>query len=407
MNIVAVGMSHKTVPIEIREKYSFKEEDLPEALKALKNIEEVLECAILSTCNRVEIYALTLIDDVEKIKDFLFKKDNSSELPIDKIQSYIYIHKNGKAVEHLCRVSSGLDSMVRGEPQVFGQMKDAYKLAVDTGAAGPVFRSLFPQIFSLVKKVRSVTDIGRSNVSVSYVAVNLARNIFRDIEGRSVMILGAGETGELTVRNLVSHGVKSVYVSNRTYEKAVNLAETFKGIPIMFYELFEYLPKADIVISSVSAQGYVINREEVAEVCTLRDGKPLILIDISVPRSINPNVAGLENVYLYNIDDLKSVAESNLLIRTEEAEKANQIIRERSQSILNSLNSPDLAPAIISLRNVAEEIRHEEYEKLISALNIPEDQKGLIECYSKSIVNKVVHHTIVKMREYINTIKYK
>ena len=407
MNIVVVGMNHKTVPIEIREKYSFKEEDLPEALKALKNIEEVLECAILSTCNRVEIYALTLIDDVEKIKDFLYKKDNSSELPIDKIQSYLYIHRNGKALEHLCRVSSGLDSMVLGEPQVFGQMKDAYKLAVDTGAAGPVFRSLFPQIFSLVKKVRSVTDIGRCNVSVSYVAVNLARNIFRDIEGRSVMILGAGEMGELTVRNLVSHGIKSVYVSNRTYEKAVNLAETFKGIPIMFYELVEYLPKADIVISSVSAQGYIINREDVAKVCSLRNGKPLILIDISVPSSINPNIAGLENVYLYNIDDLKTVAESNLLIRTEEAQKANQIIKERSQSILNSLNNPDLVPAIISLRNTAEEIRHQEYEKLISALNVSEDQKGLIESYSKSIVNKVVHHTIVKMREYVNTIKYK
>jgi glutamyl-tRNA reductase len=407
MNIVVLGMSHKTVPVEIREDYSFKEEDLPAALKTLKNIEGVLECAILSTCNRVELYALMLTEDVGGLRDFLLKRNNLKEPSSDQIQRYIYIYQNENALEHLCRVSSGLDSMVLGEPQIFGQMKDAYELAVDTGTVGSVFRSLFPQIFSLVKKVRSVTDIGRNNVSVSYVAVNLARKIFNDIQGRSVMILGAGEMGELTVRNLMSNGVKKVYVSNRTFEKAVKLAETFNGIPIMFYELFEYLPKTDIVISSINAQGYVINREQVAETCALRNGKPLILIDISVPRSINPNVAGLEKVYLYNIDDLKSVAESGLLIRTEEAEKANQIIRDRAQTILNKLNTYDMVPAIISLRTIAEEIRLQEYDKLMSALNVPDDQKSLIESHGKSMVSQIVYHTIVKMREYVNTMKFK
>jgi len=407
MNIVAIGMNHKTVPIEIREKYSFEEQNLPEALRALKNVEGVLECAILSTCNRVELYALMLTEEPKGILDFLFKRDNLKEFASGQIQSYIYTYKNEKALEHLCGVSSGLDSMVLGEPQIFGQMKDAYKLAVDAGTAGPVFRSLFPQIFSLVKKVRSVTNIGRSNVSVSYIAVNLARNIFNDIQGRSVMILGAGEMGELTVRNLMSHGVKRVYVTNRTFEKAVKLAETFNGIPVMFYELFEYLPKVDIVISSVNVEGYIINREEVVEASSLRNGKPLIIIDISVPRSVNPNVVGLENVYLYNIDDLKSVAESNLSIRTEEAEKASQIIRDRVQTMMNKLNTHDIVPAIVSLRNMAEGIRQQEYEKLMSSLNVSEDQKDLIESYSKSIVSQIVHHTIVKMREYVNTMKYK
>jgi glutamyl-tRNA reductase len=407
MNIVAIGISHKTVPIDIREKYSLKQENLAEALKALGNVEGVLECVILSTCNRVEFYALMLTEDVNKLKDLLLRRDDHSESAADQIQEYIYVYKNEKAIEHLCRVSSGMDSMVLGEPQIFGQMKDAYMLAVDAGTAGSVFRSLFPQIFSLVKRVRSATNIGRNNVSVSYAAVNLARSIFGDLQGRSVMILGAGEMGELTVRNLVSHGVKRVYVSNRTFEKAVRLAETFNGIPVMFYELLEYLPKVDIVISSVDTQGYIINREQLAEARSLRDGKSLIIIDISVPRSVNPDVAGLENFYLYNIDDLKSVIESNLSMRTEEAQKANQMIRSRAQTILSKLNTADIVPAIVSLRNMAEEIRQQEYEKLLSFLNVSEGQKGLIESFSKSIVGQIVHQTIVKMREYVNTVKYK
>ena len=407
MNIIVVGMNHTTAPVEVRERYSYKEEDLPEALKALKNVEGVLECAILSTCNRVELHALMLTDDLNEISNFFLKRGNLEESAGDPISKFMYIYQNQKALEHLCKVSSGLDSMVLGEPQIFGQVKDAYKLAVDTGTAGSVFQSLFPQIFSLVKRVRSVTSIGRTNVSVSYVAVNLARNIFNGIRGRSVMILGAGEMGELTVRNLVSCGAKRVYVTNRTFEKAVRLAETFKGVPIMFYELFEYLPKVDIVISSISAKKYIINREEMAEACSLRNGKPLIIIDISVPRSINPNVADLDGIHLYNIDDLKSVQESNLTIRTEEAKKANKMIKERARIILNKINTQDIVPAIISLRNTAEEIRQQGYNKLIGSLDVPSDQKSLIENFSKSMAKQIVHQAIVKMREYMNIMKYK
>lgn len=258
-----------------------------------------------------------------------------------------------------------------------------------------------------MKRVRSSTDIGRCTVSVSYVAVNLARDIFDDILGRNVMILGAGEMGKLTVRNLMSHGAKRVFVSNRTFEKAVRLAETFNGIPIMFYELFEYLPKVDILISSISAERYIINREQVAETHSLRNGKPLIIIDISVPRSVNPDVAGLEGVHLYNIDDLKSVAESNLSIRTEEAQKANRMIRDRARIILNKLNTQDIVPAIISLKNTAEEIRQQGYETFINSLDVPESQKDLIESFSKSMTKQIVHQAIVKMREYVNNLKYK
>ena len=396
-----------TAPVEIREKYSCKEEKLPEILKALKDVEGVLECAILSTCNRVEFHTLMLGDDPTEILNFLFKKDNLKEDPDSHILNYVYTYQNEEAIEHICRVSSGLDSMVLGEPQIFGQVKDAFKLAVDAGTAGSVFQSLFPQIFSLVKRVRSSTNIGRSNVSVSYVAVNLARDIFDDIQGRNVMILGAGEMGELTVRNLMSHGAKRIFVTNRTFEKAVRLAETFNGIPIMFYELFEYLPKVDIVISSISAERYILDREQVAKAHSLRNGKPLIIIDISVPRSVNPDVSGLEGVHLYNIDDLKSVAESNLSIRVEEAQKANQMISDRARIILSKLNTQDIAPAIISLKNTAEEIRQQGYEKLKGSLDVPESQKDLIESFSKSMTKQIVHQAITKMREYMNTLKYK
>ena len=407
MNIIVMGLNHTTAPVEIRERYSFKEEDLPKTLKALKNVEGVLECAILSTCNRVELHTLMLSDDPSEILNFLLKKDKREEADSDKIRNYTYTYRNREALEHLCRVSSGLDSMVLGEPQIFGQVKEAYKRAVDSGTAGSVFQSLFPQIFSLVKRVRSTTNIGRSSVSVSYVAVSLARKIFNKIQGKNVMIIGAGEMGELTVHNLMRQGVKRVFVTNRTFEKAVRLAETFKGIPIMFYELFEYLPKVDIVISSISADSYIISREKLAEAHSMRNGRPLIIIDISVPRSVNPDVPGLEGVHLYNIDDLKSVAESNLSIRSGEARKANRMIKDRSRIILSKLNTQDIVPAIMSLKNAAEEIRQQGYEKLIGSIDLPDGQKGLIESFSKSMTKQIVHQAITKMREYMNTIKYK
>jgi len=407
MNIIALGMSHKTAPVEIREKYSFNEEALPEALKTLKNVEGILECAILSTCNRVELYVLTLTEEVEGLLDFLFTRTDLKPQSIDRIRPMIYTHKNEKALEHICRVSSGLDSLVVGEPQIFGQMKDAYTIALQTGTTGPIFRSLFPQVFSLVKKIHSATDVGRSSVSVSYAAISLARKIFKDIRGLSIIIIGAGEMGELTVRNLMSHGAKRVFVTNRTFEKAVKLAETYSGIPIMLYELVEYLPRVDIVISSVSGEDYVISRKEAVELQSLRKAKPLIIIDISVPRSIDPNITGLENIYLYNIDDLKSVVESGLSLRSEEAQKANKLIGDRVQTILSQLKADDIEPAIIFLSNAAEEIRQQECAKLASSLGISESQKSKIESFSKSLVGQVVHQAIVKMREYVNTMKFK
>jgi glutamyl-tRNA reductase len=407
MNIIVLGINHKTAPVEVREKYSFKEEELPDALQKLKSIEEVLECVIISTCNRVELYALMLTEDIEGLLDFLSWRARFKEHSLDQLRTLLYSHLNEKALEHICRVSSGLDSMVIGEPQIFGQMKDAYNIALRAGTTGPIFQSLFPQVFSLVKKIKSATNVGRNNVSVSYAAVSLARKIFKNIQGKSVMILGAGEMGELTVRNLMGQGVKRVYVSNRTFEKAVKVAETLRGIPIMLYELLEYLPRVDIIISSISAEDYVIKREEALKFQSLRNGKPLIIIDISVPRSIDPKIAGLENMYLYNIDDLKSVVESGLSLRIEEAQKANKLIEDKIQTILRQLKADDIEPTIAFLSNTAEEIRRQEYEKLVSSLNISEGEKCKIESFSRSLVGQIVHQSIVKMREYVNTMKFK
>jgi glutamyl-tRNA reductase len=407
MNIIALGMSHKTTPVEIREKYSIKEDDLPTALQTLRNADDVLECMILSTCNRIELYALTLTEDAQALTDLLFKNEHLSETSQNQLAPLVYVHKNKQALEHICRVSSGLDSMVVGEPQIFGQVKQAYNTASKEGTTGPVFRSLFPQVFSLVKKIQSGTNIGKSNVSVSYAAISLARKIFKDIQGQTVMILGAGEMGELTVRNLMGQGAKRLYVSNRTFEKAVKLAETFNGTPIMFYELFEYLPKVDIVISSISAPEYIIRKEDALNVPSLRNGKPLIIIDISVPRSVDPGVAGLQDVYLYNIDDLKSVVESGLSLRAEEAQKANKLIEEKVQTILSQLKADDIEPAIAFLSRTAEEIRRREYEELMNSAGVPEGQKDKIESFSRSLTGQIVHHAIAKMREYVNTTKFK
>jgi glutamyl-tRNA reductase len=407
MNIIVVGMSHKTAPVEIREKYAYKEEDLPEALRALKDIDEVLECVLLSTCNRIELYALTLDDDIDALAGVLFKKDALHDLPAGQIHDLTYKITNEQALEHICKVSSGLDSMVIGEPQIFGQMKEAYNIALQAGTTGPVFKSLFPQIFSLVKKIQSTTNIGRNTVSVSYAAVNLARKIFANLQEQSVMILGAGEMGELTVRNLIGQGVRRVYVSNRTFEKAVKLAETFTGIPIMLYELNEYLPTVDIVISSVNAENYIIGREAAAKAQSLRHGKPLIIIDISVPRSIDPKIAGLPNIYLYNIDDLKSVVESGLSQRIEEAQKANKLIQDKVQTILSQLKADDIEPTIAYLSNSAEQIRRREFEELMTSLSVSEDQKSKIESFGKSLVGQIIHQSIVKMREYVNLTKFK
>lgn len=407
MKIIVAGLSHKTAPIEVREKYAFKEDGLKDSLNALKSLPGVLECLILSTCNRVEIYFLTTEEDGESLKRAFFQRPGFIPDEAQNLGNIIYFYKNEEAVEHICRVSAGLDSMVLGEPQIFGQIKEAYNLAVETGAAGPVFRSLFLQVFSLVKKIRASTEIGKSHLSVSHIAVGLARKVFDRLSDCNVMVVGAGEMAELTVQALRSQGAKRVFVTNRTFEKAVNLARLLNGTPIMFYELSDYLHNMDILISSISAENYVIGPEEIEKSVSLRAGRPLILIDISVPRSIPPDVASLENTYLYNIDNLRSVAEENIASRIGGAQKAEAIIKERAPRILRKLDTDRTISDIVEIRNTAEEIRRSEVEKLISAIDLPDAERSRIETFSRSMVNKILHKAIEKMREHSSYVKFK
>ena len=294
--------------------------------------------------------------------------------------------------------------MVIGEPQIFGQVKDAYRKAVETETAGVVFKSLFPQAFALVKKIRSMTDIGRANVSVSYAAVKFAKHALGEIAGKTIMILGAGEMAELTVRNLVGNGVKQVLVANRTFERAVRLAESLQGTPVMFYEIAEYIPRIDILISSLNSPRYVLKKDDLS---TRLGERPLLMIDISVPRSINPDVKEIRNVHLYNIDDLKSVVEESVSLREKEAQRAVSIIEEKSKSIWGKLDSSDFAPVILALKNIAETIRQEDFESFATNTGFSDQEKGAVESLTKSIVNKITYHTIVKMREYTNGLRYK
>ncbi len=399
MIVSVLGMNSKTAAVDLRERFAFEDEALPRALSALREQQGVAECVILSTCNRVELYAVLDGAEPSALASFLCDFHGVKEC----IDDTLYVHTNEEAVEHLCKVAAGIDSMIVGEPQVFGQVKDAYRIALEAGVVGPVFKRLFPQAFALVKKVRSSTDIGRANVSVSYAAVALSKRALGEIAEKTALILGAGEMAELTVRNLMDNGVKQVFVANRTFERAVRLAESIKGTPIMLYEAAEYIPKTDIVISSIASPGYVISKSDIADSL---GGKPVMIIDISVPRTIDPGVKEIPGVHLYNIDDLKAVVEESRAIREREAEKAAGMIGERVKDVWKKLDAADLAPVILSLKDMAENVRQEGFASFATGSALPDEAKGMVESLTKSIVNRIMHNTIEKVRELTNAIRF-
>jgi glutamyl-tRNA reductase len=394
MQLCITGISYKTAAIEIREKLSFQENDLDEAYRLLLARDGIRECVILSTCNRVEIYAILEEDSIDFFKSFMGMYHNY----LCDLESKIYCKKGTEALRHICAVASGLDSMVLGEPQIFGQLKDAYAQALKRGAVKYTLAHLFSQIFSIVKKVRNKTAIGEKNVSISYAAVKLAQRIFHDIRGKKVMILGAGEMGKLTVRNLIDAGISEVMVANRTFNKAVEIAQRFGGTAIMLHEIIEYLSKTDILISSVSS--FILSEKMIRDTYSFGKSGPLLMIDIAVPRSIEPRISSLENVFLYNIDDLKSVVEFNSHTRQREAQAAISLIEKKIPSLQAYMNTADLIPTLISIRCKAEEIRKSSVEQIINKLSISDKQRGVIEDMTKEIVKKVLNHSEVKFKEY-------
>ena len=349
------------------------------------------ENIILSTCNRVEIYAGVsgLDSGIESIKDFI---SNFHEVPRDLLDKSLYIHKGPAAVKHMYRVASSLDSMIVGEPQILGQLKDAYDSALKNKSTGVFLNKLMRKSVSVAKRIRTETKIAESAVSISFAAVELAKKIFDDLSTKSFMLIGAGEMAELAARHLINNGVKDVYVTNRTIARAEELATEFNGKVIPFESFIQELQHTDIVICSTGAPHYILMKDHVHQTMKARKQKSVFIIDISVPRNIDPEINDLDNVYLYDVDNLQGVIETNIQERAKEAEKAEKIVNEEIGSFLKWNDSLAATPTIVALRSMAEEIRKTELEKTLQKLG-PVEEKTIrsIEQLSTAIVNKLIH----------------
>lgn len=399
MHLTLVGLSHKTAPVEIRERLTFPASRQEEALAMLTASPDVIEAVILSTCNRTEIYAVTAADSdgPGAVIDFMA---DYHDLDRHDLVRYLYISEGEAVVRHLFRVVASLDSMVIGEAQILGQVKEAYDHAFTNNACGRIFNKLFRQSFEVGKRVRNETAIGEAAVSISYAAVELAKKVFDELEGRTILVVGAGKMSELTAKHLVSSGVGKVLVANRTHERAVELAGCFDGEPIRYEDLFDRMVDADIVISSTAATEYVITKEPVAEARRHRRGRPLFLIDIAVPRDIDPAVAEIDDVYLYDIDDLSGVVESNLDERMREAERADLIVVEEMATFEGWLESMEVVPTVAAIRAKAEAIRQEELARALKRLGgLSEKELAAVEAMSSAIVNKMLHGPTNRLKQ--------
>ena len=400
MLVFAVGVNHRTAPVEVREKLSFSEHSLEEWLKRLNSYRAIEGCVIISTCNRTEIYAATreFDDGLGAIWDFLSAK---SGVDISEIKNCTYVHSLYDAIRHLFRVASGLDSMVLGETQILGQVKSAYQAACNYQSTNKVLNTLFQQALTVGKRVRTETGIDKNSVSISYAAVELARQNFGDLRGRSVLVIGAGKMSERTALHLVSNGVSGIIVSNRSHEKAERMAQKFGGRAVRFDQLSGCMTGADIVISCTSASHYVVRRKEVLELMKIRGGNRIMMIDIAVPRDIEPSVADIEGVTLYDVDDLKNVVDQNLSERKKAAVEAESIIEEDLDEFMKWLGTQFVVPTIASLKKLGDEIKQKELARALNRLGdiSPHDRK-VVSSLANSIVNQLLHIPVTKIKEY-------
>jgi len=399
MKIIIVGLNHNTADVEVREKVAFNESRLEEGLRKFRELPEVEEAVILSTCNRVELYA-NVKDTVkasESIKTFLSEFHDINRALLDKA---LYIYDDVNAIRHIFKVASSLDSMVIGEPQILGQLKEAFEIALEKKMTGILLNRLMKKAISVAKRVRRETRIAENAVSISFAAVELAKKIFTDLSEKVFMLLGAGEMAELAARHLMRNGVKEVIVANRSYSRACELAKEFTGRPVKLDNFLQEMVHSDIVICSTGAPHYILLKDQMQRVMKDRKQRPVFLIDISVPRNIDPKINDLDNVYLYNIDDLQGIVDTNMFERKKEAEKAEKIIEEEIEPFLKWLSSLDSVPTIVALRERAEEIKREEFEKLMNRFpDMEEGQKKAIEYMASAIMNKLIHPPTVALKE--------
>jgi glutamyl-tRNA reductase len=399
MKVFVAGLNHKIADVDVREKLAFNGPKLEEGLKRFRELPEVCEAIILSTCNRVELYANVKDDQraAEAVKTFLSEFHNINRSSLD---AGLYIYDGVNAVRHIFRVASSLDSMVVGEPQILGQLKDAFELALSQKTTGILLNKLMKKAISVAKRVRTETRIAENAVSISFAAVELAKKIFTDLSKRVFMLLGAGEMAELAAKHLISSGVKEVLVSNRTYERACDIAKEFNGKPVRFDEFIDEMARADIVICSTGAPDYIVTKGQMQKVMKERKQRQVFLIDISVPRNIDPETNDLDNVYLYNVDDLQGVVDSNLFERKKEAEKAEKIIDEELETFLRWQSTLDSVPTIIAIREKAEEIKKEELDKLFHKITgMGEKEREAIEYMATALINKMIHPPTAALKE--------
>jgi glutamyl-tRNA reductase len=398
MNLALIGINHRTAPVEVRERMHIPESRQREAVSDLIHREGIREGLILSTCNRVEVVtsAEDRVDAEPIIRQFLAEHHHFELAPY---QRFFYRYEQQEVVRHLFRVAASLDSMIVGEPQILGQLKRAYALACEAGGLNGSLKEIVNQALAVARRVRRETALGSAAVSVSYAAVELAKKIFGSLEGKTIFVIGAGKMGELAAKHLLRSGASAIFVTNRTYERAVQLAAAFRGTAIAFEQLFEHLPKADIVISSTGAPGYVVHKEQAARILSARRNRPVFFVDIAVPRDIDPRVNELDNTFVYDIDDLGQVVEANKKQREREAVWAEEIVQEEVQRTMRRLASRDLVPTIVALEDRLNAIRVGEIERYHSRLgNLTPDQRQAVETLTRGIVNKILHGPITELK---------
>jgi glutamyl-tRNA reductase len=406
MSIILIGVNHKTAPVEIRERLAFDDAACAAGLRSLVDGEVVREGLIVSTCNRVEILSATANEQIDlgtgRVTQFL---DTSGKLPPGFLNDHLYRHTDDAAVRHVFRVASSLDSMVVGEPQVLGQVRHAYSLAVEAGTAGRVLNRLVHHTFRVAKRVRTETGIAASAVSISYMAVELGKKIFNSLKGCTVMLIGAGEMAELSAKHLVNAGASRVMIANRTEAAARELASQIDAATaVPFEELGEHLHEADLVICSTGAPNYVLTEAHLRKATARRRKRPTCLIDISVPRNIDPATAKVRNVFLFDIDDLENVISSNIREREREAERAELIVQSEVMQFQQSLRLMDIGPSIGAMREKFQDVARAEMAKQRKKLGpLTKEQEAAVESLLMSTVNKIAHPIMNQMRRLYGT----
>lgn len=396
MSLLALGLNHKTAPVDVRERVTFGPDIIVGALRSLLDKPGVEEAVILSTCNRTELYCGITGAEPDEIKQWL---GDFHGLELETISPYLYQHDEKEAIRHLLRVACGLDSMVLGEPQILGQVKSAYQTANSANATGKLLGRLFQHTFSVAKQVRTDTAIGCSPVSVAFAAVSLARQIFSDLSKQTAMLIGAGETIELAARHLHQHGIGRIIVANRTLERAHALANQFDGFAISLTEISHHLSEADIIISSTASPLPILGKGAVESALQKRRHQPMFMVDIAVPRDIEAEVGNLNDVYLYTVDDLDEVIQENMRSRQEAAQQALEIVEQHTEEFMGWLRSLDAVSIIQDYRNQAEAIRDEVLQRSMRHLKNGKEPEVILRYLAHTLTNKILHTPSTQIRQ--------